>query len=104
MANSQFAKVTSKGQVVIPKAIRDEFGIKTGSHIEFANENDRLVLKVTDEFETLDALISKAKGQISPKSANFGDDEIIKDNWSGKPVSEYASTYDFLKEWNAQYD
>ncbi len=31
-------KVTSKGQVTIPKAIRDEFGLLPGTEVEFVND------------------------------------------------------------------
>lgn len=31
-------RVTSKGQVTIPKAIRDEFGLLPGSEVEFVKE------------------------------------------------------------------
>lgn len=34
------AKVTSKGQVTIPKAIRDILGLKTGDHVLFAAKPD----------------------------------------------------------------
>lgn len=32
------AKVTSKGQVTLPKTLRDTLGIREGDHIEFAVE------------------------------------------------------------------
>ena len=33
-------RVTSKGQVTIPKEIRDLLGIQPGSEVEFVNDND----------------------------------------------------------------
>jgi len=39
-------KITSKGQVTIPKRIRDYLGLKPGSEVEFAFGGDgRIVLK-----------------------------------------------------------
>ncbi len=38
--------VTSKGQVTIPKAIRDRLGIKQGTMVEFTVVDSRVELKV----------------------------------------------------------
>jgi AbrB family looped-hinge helix DNA binding protein len=35
-------RVTSKGQVTIPQAIRDELGIQPGAEVEFAVEGDAI--------------------------------------------------------------
>ncbi len=37
------AIVTEKGQVTIPKALRDRLGIRPGDALEFSAEGDRLV-------------------------------------------------------------
>lgn len=37
-------RMGSKGQVVIPKAIRDEVGLTPGEEIDFTLENDRVIL------------------------------------------------------------
>lgn len=37
-------RVTSKGQVTIPKEIRDQLGIQPGSEVEFVNDNDGEVI------------------------------------------------------------
>lgn len=36
--------MTSKGQMTVPKAIRDQFHLKTGDRIEFVVEDGRIVL------------------------------------------------------------
>ncbi|MDW6021385.1 AbrB/MazE/SpoVT family DNA-binding domain-containing protein [Mesorhizobium sp. BAC0120] len=42
--------VTSKGQVTIPKAVRDRLGLKPGSKVEFkSGPGGEVVLKRTDE-------------------------------------------------------
>ena len=42
-------RVTEKGQVTIPKALRDELGIGTGSEVEFERVADTIVVrKVAD--------------------------------------------------------
>ena len=35
----QKAKVTSKGQITIPKEVRKQLGLRTGDEIEFVKEN-----------------------------------------------------------------
>ncbi|HEY5791670.1 MAG TPA: AbrB/MazE/SpoVT family DNA-binding domain-containing protein [Chthoniobacterales bacterium] len=43
------ALVTSKGQVTIPKALRDRFGIEPGAQVDFAPAEDGIRLrKVVD--------------------------------------------------------
>lgn len=44
------AKVTSKGQVTIPKAVRDALGIKEGDEIVFRVEGGRAILARTPNF------------------------------------------------------
>lgn len=38
-------KITIKGQVTIPLSIRDEFGFKPGTEVEFIADNGRVVLR-----------------------------------------------------------
>ena len=39
------SRVTSKGQVTIPKRVRDHLGIKPGSEVEFVLGEGRIILK-----------------------------------------------------------
>ncbi len=39
------SSVTSKGQVTIPKAIRDRFSIHPHDKIDFTTEDDQIILK-----------------------------------------------------------
>ncbi|MBA2576126.1 MAG: AbrB/MazE/SpoVT family DNA-binding domain-containing protein [Euzebyaceae bacterium] len=41
------AKVTSKGQVTVPKAVRDALGIKEGDEVVFRVEGNRALLART---------------------------------------------------------
>ncbi len=43
--NSYTGSVTSKGQVTVPKAIRDRLGIKQGDRLEFISENGRTLVR-----------------------------------------------------------
>ncbi|HWF41114.1 MAG TPA: AbrB/MazE/SpoVT family DNA-binding domain-containing protein [Acidothermaceae bacterium] len=47
------ARVTSKGQVTVPKAVRDALGIETGDEVVFRVEGGRAVLAKTPNFLTL---------------------------------------------------
>jgi AbrB family looped-hinge helix DNA binding protein len=45
------AYVTSKGQLVIPSALRKRFGIKSGTKVRFIERNGEIVIQpVTKEF------------------------------------------------------
>jgi len=47
------ARVSSKGQVTVPKAVRDALGVKEGDKIVFRVEGNRAVLARTPDFLTL---------------------------------------------------
>ena len=44
--NMEITSVTSKGQVTIPKAVRQQLGIRAGSRIEFALVGDHVEMRV----------------------------------------------------------
>jgi AbrB family looped-hinge helix DNA binding protein len=52
------AKVTSKGQVTLPKAVREALEIKEGDHVVFRVEDGRAVLARTSDFLDLAGSIS----------------------------------------------
>lgn len=54
------ATITSKGQVTLPKAIRDRFHLEPGDRIEFILERDD-VLRV----EPVTAPVTQLKGMLS---------------------------------------
>jgi AbrB family looped-hinge helix DNA binding protein len=39
------AKISSKGQLVLPKAVRDAYGLTAGSEIEIETSGDTIVLR-----------------------------------------------------------
>ena len=41
----ELAKITSKGQITIPKEIREKMNLKTGDKILFFEENDKFFLQ-----------------------------------------------------------
>ena len=53
-------RVTTKGQVTIPKPIRDLLRIKTGDRVDFVVEGDRVVLRPgTLDLATLRGLLRR---------------------------------------------
>ena len=97
--------VSTKGQVVIPKALRDVFGIKPGSKIRFANENGQLVGHVVPEeaIPSLDVLIAQARGLSAPKMADLGEaqgKEVIEDGWSAPENTLDMDAEDLISAWN----
>ena len=47
------ARITSKGQITVPKAVRDALGIETGDEVVFRVEGDRAVMAKTADFLSL---------------------------------------------------
>jgi AbrB family looped-hinge helix DNA binding protein len=67
------AKVTSKGQVTVPKAVRDALGIKKGDEIVFRVEGNRAVLARTPDFLTLAGTI-----KVPADKRNAAWDDVIR--------------------------
>ena len=58
------SQVTSKGQVVIPVALRRKYGITQGTKVQIYEENDRIILQpVTREY------IHKVRGMLKGSGA-----------------------------------
>ena len=59
-----FTVVSSKGQIVIPAALREELGIQAGTRLAIQRENNHLVLQpITNEF--IHSLRGRLKGKTS---------------------------------------
>lgn len=54
-AEVEITKMSSKGQVVIPKKIRDEFGLHPGENFAVFGRKDTIILKKIETPSTLDA-------------------------------------------------
>ena len=66
------AKVTSKGQVTIPKEIREKLGVRVGEEVGFEEENGRLVIKKAFTRSPFD----KWRGRLSHLKGRSGDDLV----------------------------
>lgn len=58
------AKVSPKGQIVIPAPIRKKYGIKPGSIMEITEGDDRIILKLTPK-DPIETAMGMLKGDIS---------------------------------------
>lgn len=67
------AKVTSKGQVTVPKVVRDALGIKEGDEVVFRVEGNRAVLARTPDFLDLAGTMS-----VPAAKRNVAWDEVIR--------------------------
>lgn len=67
------AKVTSKGQVTLPKVVRNALGIKEGDEIIFRVEGNRAVLARTPDFLALAGTI-----RVPAAKRNVAWDEVIR--------------------------
>ncbi len=67
------AKVTSKGQVTVPKVVRDALGIKEGDEVIFRVEGNRAVLARTPNFLNLAGSV-----KVPAAKRNVAWDEVIR--------------------------
>lgn len=67
------AKITSKGQVTVPKVVRDALGIEAGDEVVFRVEGNRAVLARTPDFLDLAGSI-----QVPAAKRNVVWDEVIR--------------------------
>ncbi len=67
------AKMTSKGQVTVPKAVRDALGIEEGDAVVFRVEGDRAVLARTPDLLDLAGTI-----RVPAAKRNAAWDEVLR--------------------------
>jgi AbrB family looped-hinge helix DNA binding protein len=73
------AKVTSKGQVTIPKAVRDALELREGDEVVFRVEGTRAVMARTPNFLTLAGSI-----KVPAAKRNAAWDDIIRKTWAAR--------------------
>ena len=62
------ATLTSKGQLTVPKAVRDAFGVGPGDRVDFVQMADGnfAVMPATKSIKRLKGIIPKPKKPVSP--------------------------------------
>ena len=76
------ARVTSKGQVTVPKSVRDALGIKEGDEVVFRVEGNRALLARTPEFLALAGTI-----RVPAAKRNVVWDEVIRRTRSARAAT-----------------
>jgi AbrB family looped-hinge helix DNA binding protein len=65
-------KITSKGQVTIPLPIRDEFGLKPGTDVEFVAKAGTVILRARRQRQSpVDEWLKEATGVARGKTTTF---------------------------------
>lgn len=67
------ARVSSKGQVTVPKVVREALGVKEGDEVVFRVEGNRAVLARTPDFLALGGTVS-----VPAAKRNVAWDEVIR--------------------------
>lgn len=65
------AIVSEKGQVTIPKRLRDQLGLRNGTVLEFHEEKGNLVAKKAPTGDPLDAWIGKGKLPFGKSTSDY---------------------------------
>lgn len=55
-------RLSTKGQIVIPKELRDRLGLKPGAEFTVSLEGDRIILELQDRHTLLESLHGKFAG------------------------------------------
>ena len=78
MSDLATTKMSSKGQIVIPEAIRKKLNLKTGSRFMVIGENDVVILKniTPPSMDEFDDLIKSARQKA--KEAGFKSSDLKK--------------------------
>jgi antitoxin PrlF len=76
------AKVTSKGQVTVPKVVRDALGIRDGDEVIFRVEGNRAVMARTPNFLDLAASVS-----VPAAKRNVAWDEVVRRTRSARAAA-----------------
>lgn len=79
--------VTSKGQVTLPKKIRDEFGLAPGSEVEFEVREGQVVLRKKVSVEKL----ARWQGHLRGKLPDGSVDELLDELRGERPTENERS-------------
>jgi len=85
MAVSEDATITSKGQVTIPKRIRDRLGLDAGTEVEFVLEDDGTI-------------------RVRPKEPPMDRLRAVKEKLTDRDVDIERMRRESKAEWESHYD
>lgn len=65
------ATVTSKGQITLPKSVRDRLGVEAGDRVEFIeSERGFLVVPATRDIRSLKGIVPRPRKPVSIEEMN----------------------------------
>jgi antitoxin PrlF len=65
------ATLTSKGQVTLPKSVRERLGVETGDRLEFIeSEQGFLVVAATRDIRSLKGIVGRRKKPVTIEDMN----------------------------------
>lgn len=76
------ARVTSKGQITVPKAVRDALGITQGDQLVFRVEGSRAILARTPDFLSLGGTF-----RVPAAKRNAAWDDVIRETRSARAAA-----------------
>lgn len=85
----ELARITSKGQITIPKEIRNKLNLKEGDKVIFIEEGDRIIF-TTSSMIALREIQEGMKGEAEKQGIESEDDvndlvkQIRKETWKKK--------------------
>jgi antitoxin PrlF len=87
LGNRHRARITSQGQITVPKAIRDALGARPGDDLEFVPRGRELIVEVRPRRTVLDfaGLASDAAARVPATAAEL--DDLIARGMAGDAVS-----------------
>lgn len=71
------AKLTSKGQITVPKAVRDTLALKPGDQVLFRVEDNRAIIARTEDFLELAGSVPVPPGKRGAKW-----EDIRRETWA----------------------
>ena len=69
----EIATLTSKGQITLPKAVRDALGLTKGSKLKIELDGSRIILR-----KNVDDAISRVRGRV-PLPPGVSTDDIMRE-------------------------
>ncbi|HWO47556.1 MAG TPA: AbrB/MazE/SpoVT family DNA-binding domain-containing protein [Solirubrobacterales bacterium] len=85
-------RITSKGQVTIPKGIRDEFGLLPGTEVQFVVEGGQVKVRKLEGDRTRGREIVERLKNASGGDINMSTEEIMRltrgENWGTGHLEE----------------